>query len=190
MGVLLWIIGLAVPITATYIIAAVIAAPALTQLGVPEYAAHMFIFYYALLSEVSPPTALSPFAAAAITGGDPYKTTFMAWKYTITAFLMPFVFTVLPAGRALLLHWEGIGIAAGVWTIIAAFIGIGMLASGCSGWLLKKSNVLERVIIIVGALAFVFPSRIGDVAGFVCLALVIVMQKLRKGGTEPVQTAT
>ncbi len=189
-GVLLWIIGLAVPITATYIIAAVIAAPALTQLGVPEYAAHMFIFYYALLSEVSPPTALSPFAAAAITGGDPYKTTFMAWKYTITAFLMPFVFTVLPAGRALLLHWEGIGIAAGVWTIIAAFIGIGMLASGCSGWLLKKSNVLERVIIIVGALAFVFPSRIGDVAGFVCLALVIVMQKLRKGGTEPVQTAT
>jgi TRAP-type uncharacterized transport system fused permease subunit len=71
-------------------------APAFTQLGVPEYAAHMFIFYYALLSEVSPPTALSPFAAAAITGGDPYKTTFMAWKYAITAFLLPFVFTVLP----------------------------------------------------------------------------------------------
>jgi len=189
-GVLLWVIGLAVPITATYIIAAVIAAPALTQLGVPEYAAHMFIFYYALLSEVSPPTALSPFAAAAITGGDPYKTTFMAWKYTITAFLMPFVFTVLPAGRALLLHWEGIGIAAGIWTIIAAFIGIGMLASGCSGWLLKRSNILERVIIIIGALAFVYPSRMGDVAGFVCLALVIFMQKMRKGGTGPVQTAT
>ncbi|HPH42757.1 MAG TPA: TRAP transporter fused permease subunit, partial [Syntrophorhabdaceae bacterium] len=129
-GVLLWVIGLAVPITATYIIAAVIAAPALTQLGVPEYAAHMFIFYYALLSEVSPPTALSPFAAAAITGGNPYKTTMMAWKYTITAFLMPFIFTVLPSGRALLLHWEGIGVASGIWTIFAAFVGIGMLASG------------------------------------------------------------
>ncbi|MBP8699255.1 MAG: TRAP transporter fused permease subunit, partial [Syntrophorhabdaceae bacterium] len=182
-GVLLWVIGLAVPITATYIIAAVIAAPALTQLGVPEYAAHMFIFYYALLSEVSPPTALSPFAAAAITGGNPYKTTMMAWKYTITAFLMPFIFTVLPSGRALLLHWEGIGVASGIWTIFAAFVGIGMLASGCSGWLIKRSNILERVITIIGALAFVYPSRIGDVLGFACLLFVIIMQMLRKGGT-------
>jgi len=179
-AVLLWVIGLAVPITATYIIAAVIVAPAFTQLGVPEYAAHMFIFYYALLSEVSPPTALSPFAAAAITGGDPYKTTFMAWKYAITAFLLPFVFTVLPSGRAILLHFEGVGIAAGVWTIIAAFLGIGMLASGCAGWFLKRSTILERVIIVVGALAFVYPHRLGDIAGFVCLFIVIAMQKLRK----------
>jgi TRAP transporter 4TM/12TM fusion protein len=179
-AVLLWVIGLAVPITATYIIAAVIVAPAFTQLGVPEYAAHMFIFYYALLSEVSPPTALSPFAAAAITGGDPYKTTFMAWKYAIPAFLLPFVFTVLPSGRAILLHFEGVGIVAGVWTIIAAFLGIGMLASGCAGWFLKRSTILERVIIIVGALAFVYPHRLGDVAGFVCLFIVIAMQKLRK----------
>ena len=91
-AVLLWILGLAVPITATYIIAAVIAAPALTKLGVPDYAAHMFIFYYAVLSEVSPPTALSPFAAAALTGGDPFKTTMMAWKYTAVAFVVPFMF--------------------------------------------------------------------------------------------------
>ena len=76
-------IGLAVPVTASYIICAVIAAPALTKLGVPDFAAHMFIFYYAVLSEVSPPTALSPFAAAAITGGDPYKTTLQSWKYTL-----------------------------------------------------------------------------------------------------------
>jgi len=185
-AVLLWVIGLAVPITATYIIAAVIVAPAFTQLGVPEYAAHMFIFYYALLSEVSPPTALSPFAAAAITGGDPYKTTFMAWKYALPAFLLPFVFTVLPSGRAILLHFEGVGIAAGVWTIIAAFLGIGMLASGCAGWFLKRSTILERVIIIVGALAFVYPHRLGDVAGFLCLFIVIAMQKLRKD-KEPEQ---
>ena len=180
-AVLLWVIGLAVPITATYIIAAVIVAPAFTQLGVPEYAAHMFIFYYALLSEVSPPTALSPFAAAAITGGDPYKTTFMAWKYAITAFLLPFVFTVLPAGRALLLHWEGIGIATGIWTIIAAFLGIAMLASGCAGWLFKRSTIFERFIIIVGALAFVYPHRLGDIVGFICLFAVVTMQKMRKG---------
>src|SRR5262245_50397669 len=70
-ALIVWIVGLAVPVTASYIICAVIAAPAMIKLGVPDYAAHMFIFYYSVLSEVSPPTALSPFAAAAITGGDP-----------------------------------------------------------------------------------------------------------------------
>jgi len=181
-GILLWIIGLAVPITATYIIAAVIAAPALTKLGVPDYAAHMFIFYYALLSEVSPPTALSPFAAAAITGGDPFKTTMMAWKYAITAFLIPFTFTILPAGRALLLHFEGIGMAEGVWTVLMSFLGIGFLASGCSGWLLTRSTVLERTISVIGALSFIYPSRYADIVGFGSLFLVLILQKMRKRG--------
>ncbi len=180
-GIICWIIGLAVPITATYIIAAVIVAPSLTKLGVPDYAAHMFIFYYALLSEVSPPTALSPFAAAAITCGSPYKTTVMAWKYSITAFLLPFIFVLLPSGRALLLHWEGVGVTAGVWTIIMAFVGIGLLASGCSGWLCKRSTTIERAITVIGALAFVYPHAMGDVIGFICLAIVILSQKvLRK----------
>src|SRR5690606_32619156 len=90
-ALIVWIVGLAVPVTASYIICAVIAAPALIALKVPEFAAHMFIFYYAVLSEVSPPTALSPFAAAAITGGDPYKTTLQCWKYCLPAFLVPFI---------------------------------------------------------------------------------------------------
>ncbi|MCU0605050.1 MAG: TRAP transporter fused permease subunit, partial [Desulfobacterales bacterium] len=184
-GVLLWIIGLAVPITATYIIAAVIAAPALTKLGVPDYAAHMFIFYYALLSEVSPPTALSPFAAAAITGGNPFKTTMMAWKYTLTAFLLPFIFTVLPEGKALLLHWEGIGVASGVWTIISAFIGIGLLASGCSGWLVRRSTPVERVITIAAALGFVLPYHVGSVAGAALVAVVVFLQKSKPQDKPP-----
>ena len=96
---IVWVVGLAVPVTASYIMCAVIAAPALIKLGVPDFAAHMFIFYYAVLSEVSPPTALSPFAAAAITGGSPYLTTLQAWKYTMPAFLVPFVFVLRPAGR-------------------------------------------------------------------------------------------
>ena len=102
-ALIVWIVGLAVPVTASYIICAVIAAPAMIKLGVPDVAAHMFIFYYAVLSEVSPPTALSPFAAAAITGGDPYKTTLQAWKYTLPAFLVPFVFVLDPQGVGLLL---------------------------------------------------------------------------------------
>src|SRR5205807_2285822 len=101
-SLIVWIVGLAVPVTASYIICAVIAAPAMINLGVPDFAAHMFIFYYAVLSEVSPPTALSPFAAAAITGGDPYKTTLQCWKYTTPAFLVPFMFVLDPSGTGLL----------------------------------------------------------------------------------------
>ena len=102
-ALVVWVVGLAVPVTASYIICAVIAAPAMIKLGVPEFAAHMFIFYYSILSEVSPPTALSPIAAAALTGGDPYNTTVQAWKYTLPAFLVPFNFTLAPEGAALLL---------------------------------------------------------------------------------------
>ena len=84
-----WALGLAVPVTACYIIAAVMVVPALTQVGVAQVAAHMFVFYYAVLSEVSPPTALSPFAAAALTGGNPFRTTMLTWKHSLPAFLVP-----------------------------------------------------------------------------------------------------
>src|SRR5690606_3848921 len=101
-ALVVWIIGLAVPVTASYIICAVITAPALVKAGVPDFAAHMFIFYYAVLAEVSPPTALAPFAAAAITGGGPYLTTLQAWKYTLPVFIVPFAFVLEPVGTGLL----------------------------------------------------------------------------------------
>ena len=97
-ALIVWVVGLAVPVTASYIICAVVAAPALIKLGVPDFAAHMFIFYYAVLSEVSPPTALSPFAAAAITGGDPYKTTLQSWKYTLACVRRALRFRARPDG--------------------------------------------------------------------------------------------
>jgi TRAP-type uncharacterized transport system fused permease subunit len=101
-ALILWIVGPAVPVTASCIICALIAAPAMITLGVPDFAAHMFVFYYALLSEVSAPTALSCFAAAAITGGDPYKTTLQAWKYTMPAFVVPFFFVLDRLGAGVL----------------------------------------------------------------------------------------
>jgi TRAP transporter 4TM/12TM fusion protein len=88
----MWVLGAAVPVTASYIIAAVMLVPALTKVGVAEPAAHMFLFYYAVLADVSPPTALAPFAAAAITRGEAFATMMQAWKYCLPAFLMPFMF--------------------------------------------------------------------------------------------------
>jgi TRAP-type uncharacterized transport system fused permease subunit len=174
---IVWIVGLAVPVTASYIMCAVIAAPALIKLGVPDFAAHMFIFYYAVLSEVSPPTALSPFAAAAITGGNPYITTLQSWKYTMPAFLVPFVFVLDPQGVGLLLKVP----KDGGWLDIAEIFietaaGIAMLAFAAQGWFLKKSTVVETALFTVAGLFLVFPAILGvvlkpligiDVGGFV-----------------------
>jgi TRAP transporter 4TM/12TM fusion protein len=180
-SLIVWIVGLAVPVTASYIICAVIAAPALIKLGVPDYAAHMFIFYYAVLSEVSPPTALSPFAAAAITGGDPYKTTLQAWKYTLPAFVVPFVFVLDPAGVALLLKAppEGSWVAV-AWIAFTACLGIAALAAGTQGWLLRRCGAIERVILIVAGLALIYPAPAADLVGIAGVLAVTAWQKLRR----------
>jgi TRAP transporter 4TM/12TM fusion protein len=176
-ALIVWVIGLAVPVTASYIIAVVIAAPALIQLGVPDFAAHMFVFYYAILSEVSPPTALSCFAAAALTKGNPYKTTLYAWKYTLPAFIVPFMFTLDPKGVGILLKGPWMGV---VWTTITAFIGIAALAGGVENWFLKKTTFYERIMLIAAGLMLVYPIAFYDIIGFGLMALVIVSQKLRK----------
>jgi TRAP transporter 4TM/12TM fusion protein len=184
-GLIVWIVGLAVPVTASYIICAVIAAPALITLGVPEFAAHMFIFYYAVLSEVSPPTALSPFAAAAITGGDPYKTTLQCWKYTTPAFLLPFMFVLDPSGLGLLLMGSTKALAGADWGSIAmvtftAAIGIAALASGLQGWLFRRTHWLERWMLIVAGFALVYPGLTADIIGFGLVLLVLATQWLRR----------
>jgi TRAP-type uncharacterized transport system fused permease subunit len=181
-GVLLWVIGLAVPVTATYIIGAVIAAPALVQLKVPEVAAHMFIFYYAVLSEVSPPTALSPFAAAAITGGKPFKTMMMAWKYTIPAFVVPLMFVLSPEGVGLLLEGPWVNI---ILTVATALIGVIGIAGGASGWLLKKTVPWERAALMVGGLLLVYSSAILDAVGTGLIALVAASQWMAVKAAKP-----
>jgi TRAP transporter 4TM/12TM fusion protein len=184
-ALIVWIIGLAVPVTASYIICAVIAAPALTKLGVPDFAAHMFIFYYAVLSEVSPPTALSPFAAAAITGGDPYKTTLQCWKYTVPAFLVPFMFVLDPSGQGLLLMGSAKALARADWWSIAevtitAAVGIAALAGGFQGWALMKTTLAERWMLLVAGFALVYPGWQADLIGFGLVAIALAMQWIRK----------
>jgi TRAP transporter 4TM/12TM fusion protein len=190
-ALIVWIVGLAVPVTASYIICAVIAAPALIALKVPEFAAHMFIFYYAVLSEVSPPTALSPFAAAAITGGDPYKTTLQCWKYTTPAFLVPFMFVLDPSGTGLLLTGSFKTLADANWGSIAlvtftAAVGIMALCGAFQGWLFKKTTAYERMMLLVAGVLLVYPKTAFDVAGFGLVAIVLATQFLVKR-SQPVR---
>jgi TRAP transporter 4TM/12TM fusion protein len=171
-AVAVWLLGLAVPVTASYIIAAVMVAPALTQAGVPPAAAHMFIFYYAVLSEVSPPTALSPFAAAALTGGHPFKTMMLTWKYTLPAFLVPFVFTLSPQGMGVLLQAPAGDVLIASLT---AAIGVGALAGGLGGWIKGPAAPAERIALVSGGLLLFYASRVADVAGFVITAVVLIL---------------
>lgn len=144
------LLGLAVPVTASFIISWVIIGPALQDVGVPAYAAAMFIFYYSVLSEVSPPTALSPFAASAITGGKPVKTMWLTWRYTLSAFLVPFIFVLSDPGIGLLLQggWQTVLLA-----VVVSFTAVAALAVATGAWLLGPAGWAERILFGVGAIA-------------------------------------
>ena len=195
-ALIVWVVGLAVPVTASYIICAVVAAPALIKLGVPDYAAHMFVFYYAVLSEVSPPTALSPFAAAAITGAGPYRTTLKAWKYTLPAFVLPFVFVTDPEGVGLLLAFNpGMGWVDVAWQILLAAGGLALLAAAFQGFARGPMPGWERAGFVMAGLLLVFPALIqaalGDAVpaphliGLALGAVLLALHWRRGGGGVP-----
>jgi TRAP transporter 4TM/12TM fusion protein len=189
-AIILLILGLALPITASYIVAAVMTAPALIKLGVPEVAAHMFIFYYAVLSEVSPPTALSPFAAAAITGGNPFKTTMLAWKYTLPAFIVPFMFTASPEGIGLLLKGPVMNI---IIVTVTALAGVWALSGAVGGHLIYPLGAVERGALTVSGILLFYAGTVHDLIGLFILLFVVFYKivKIRslkraslKGGIE------
>lgn len=192
-ALIVWVIGLAVPVTASYIICAVVAAPALMKLGVPDYAAHMFVFYYAVLSEVSPPTALSPFAAAAITGAGPYRTTLQAWKYTLPAFLMPFVFVTDPEGVGLLLNFrDGMGWIDVLWQFVLAAAGLAALAAAAQGYARHILGWWERLGFTVAGLLMIFPALLEQFAAdvvpwphWIGLGLAVVLLLLHQRQRQP-----
>jgi TRAP transporter 4TM/12TM fusion protein len=176
-----WVLGLAVPVTASYIISAVMVVPALTTVGVSPVAAHMFIFYYAVLSEVSPPTALAPFAAAALTGGRPFRTMMLTWKYALPAFLVPFAFTLDPRGMGLLLQsgWQDVAV-----TTASAVAGVVALGVGLGGWGIGRASIVARVLATTGGVLLFHPALWADVAGGIAAVAGVLIGRLadRTGG--------
>jgi TRAP transporter 4TM/12TM fusion protein len=167
-----WVLGLAVPVTASYIIAAVMIVPALVQVGVAEVAAHMFVFYYAVLSEVSPPTALSPFAAAAVTGGNPLRTTILSWKYTAPAFVVPLAFTIDPRGLGLLFQASA-GVIA--WSVCTASLGVVAIAVSAAGWIRRAASPVERALAALAAVLLFVPNVAVALSGAALLAVILAV---------------
>jgi TRAP transporter 4TM/12TM fusion protein len=182
----MWVLGLAVPVTASYIVAAVMLVPALVKVGIPAPAAHLFMFYYAVLADVSPPTALAPFAASAITGGKPFPTMIQAWKYTLPAFLVPFMFCLTPEGMYLLMltpeakppasFGDWIGILGVTLTSSLALVG---LCIATTGYALAQATRLERLLASIGGILLLTADVRYDVAGFALLAGALAVHWLR-----------
>jgi TRAP-type uncharacterized transport system fused permease subunit len=172
----MWLLGTAVPVTASYIIAAVVLVPALTSLGVPAPAAHMFMFYYAVLADVSPPTALAPFAASAICGGKPFRTMLQAWKYTLPAFVVPVMICLSPQGEGLLLLGDWKSIIEISLTSTLALMGFALAASG---WIIAAATPLERLLAAAAGCALMAPHTLWQLTGAGLLAAAIVLHWAR-----------
>lgn len=168
------ILGMGVPTTANYVITSTIAAPALIQLGVPILAAHMFVFYFGIIADITPPVALAAYAGSAISGGDPLKTGVNASKLGIAAFIIPYVFVLLP-------QLLGIGATFGsvLFTTITAIIGMTGISGAMIGQFYCKANVLERLILLAGGLCLIDPQTLTDIIGIAILAAVFALQYFR-----------
>ncbi len=170
------VLGLAVPVTASYIIAAVMVVPALVKAGVDERAAHMFVFYYAVLSDVSPPTALSPYAAAAITGGRPFGTMVKSWAYCLPAFLVPFVFCLDENGLGLLLLAPA---PVSILVSLGALIAVVFIAWAISGHVRRRLIPLERMALLVSGVLLLVPRPLPAALGL-GLAVPALWRALRR----------
>ena len=166
------ILGMGVPTAPAYIIVAALGAPALIKAGCLPIVAHMFCFYYAIISVVTPPVCQAAFAGAAIAKANAMKTGFVAAKLAVVAFVIPFMFVYAPALLA-----QGTAMEITV-AVITSIIGVVALAAGMQGWLLKETSLGERLCLIIGGLCMILPGLSTDMAGIGLCLLVLLVQKL------------
>lgn len=166
------ILGMGAPTTANYVITSTIAAPALVLLGVPLLPAHMFVFYFGIVADITPPVALAAFAGSAIAKSDPLKTGVQATKLAIAAFIIPYIFVYNPA--MLLIDTTFVQVIQIIITSIIGMTGVGV---AMEGYLYTHANIFERLAFLVGGLLLIIPGTVSDIIGLVILALGFVYQK-------------
>ncbi len=168
-----FILGMGMPTTTAYIVVATLGAPALIKMGLAPLVAHMFCFYYAILSFITPPVCVAAYAGANIAEADPMKTGFTSMKLGVVAFVVPIMFVYEPS-----LLWQG-DIASSITATITAIIGVIGLSGALQNWLLRSCTVPERALLLIGGLCLFYPGFITDVIGLACMGFVIVCQYIR-----------
>ena len=168
------ILGMGVPTTANYVITSTIAAPALLRMGVPIMAAHMFVFYFGIIADVTPPVALAAYAGSGIAKGDPMKTAFNASKLAIAAFLVPYMFVISPV-----LLMMDVTLPLLIRVLITSIVGMVGIGASVEGYLLTDLNIFERFILIVGGLLMLDAGGYTDFIGLALLAGGFAIQIIR-----------
>lgn len=182
------ILGMGSPTTANYIITSTIALPAILALNdqlefaIPVLAAHMFVFYFGIVADITPPVALAAFAASGISGGEPIRTGFNASKLAIAAFIIPYMFVLNP--EMLMIETTIGGV---IWILITALTGMIAIGAGLIGFWYKHLNIFERMISVLTGLLLMYPEGHTDIIGLVAFVLLLVYQYIFKGNREPVE---
>ena len=168
-----FILGMGMPTTPAYIVVATLGAPALIKMGLAPLVAHMFCFYYAILSFITPPVCVAAYAGANIAEADPMKTGFTSMKLGVVAFVVPIMFVYEPS-----LLWQG-DITSSITATITAIIGVIGLSGALQNWLLRSCTVPERILLLIGGLCLFYPGFITDIIGIACMGFVIICQYIR-----------
>ncbi|ALC91704.1 C4-dicarboxylate ABC transporter [Bacillus sp. FJAT-18017] len=173
------ILGMGVPTTANYVITSMIAAPVLVELGFPLLAAHMFVFYFGILADITPPVALAAFAASGIGKSDPLKTGFESTRLAIAAFIIPYIFVFQPQMLLIDTEWTG---AIGI--MISSTIGMIGVGAGMIGYWVKPLNILLRMVLVAAGIMLVIPELTTSIIGFVLMVAIYVYQKFFQSSTD------
>jgi TRAP-type uncharacterized transport system fused permease subunit len=166
------VLGMGMPTTAAYAVAASVVAPGLAQMGVPPLTAHLFIFYYAVISAITPPVALASFAAAGMANADPWKTSFIALKLGLATFIVPFMFFF---GPELLMRGEWPAI---LQVLVTTSLGVWVLAASTEGWYAGRTVPMAGRVLLFGcALCLIVPGTVTDLVGAAGAAAVWAWQR-------------
>ncbi|MBO5223528.1 MAG: TRAP transporter permease [Clostridia bacterium] len=167
------VLGMGVPTTANYVIMASTTAPILIALGIPTLAAHMFVFYFGIVADITPPVALAAYAGSAIADSSPMKTGVVATKLAIAAFIIPYIFAFSPNMLFIDAVWYDV-----ILIILSSVVGITLLSVGLEGWLLKKVPWWQRIICFAGGLLLIIPGWVTDLIGLLIGVGIVVLQIL------------
>uniref|UniRef100_UPI003F4C30A9 TRAP transporter permease n=1 Tax=Brachyspira catarrhinii TaxID=2528966 RepID=UPI003F4C30A9 len=165
------ILGMGVPTTANYLITSTIAASAIIGLGYEPLAAHMFVFYFGIIADVTPPVALAAMAGAAIAKSDPLKTGIEATKLSIGAFIIPYMFIFNP--DILMINTT---IADVIPILITSLIGMFGVSAGLEGYVFRKCKAYERILFIIAGLLSIYPEFYSDIIGIAVIAILVIIQ--------------
>lgn len=171
------ILGMGSPTTANYVITSTIAAPAIILLGVPDLSAHLFVFYFGIIADITPPVALAAFAAAAVSGGEPFRTGVESTKLAISAFIIPYMFVLSPELLMIDTTWTYL-----IWVVFTAFIGMIAISAGVIGFWMRKLFWYERIAALGAGLCLIYPESISDIIGLIVFAILFAFQIINKGG--------